>query len=378
MPSAKKLSNIFVIMFAVFTMAWLFALSSVAGAIVDLPHEKPAFQSTFLQLWDVHNSWSDEKWDELCTSLSEMGIQQIILQWSLITERPFFWRLTDTRRELVPGDKVEPAPAVERVVRAAERAGLRVRFGLTYDPNWWEEISSTPGLVEVYLNRLRQDQIALAATLAERYGKHPVFVGFYIPQELDDKPWLGPAKFDILAEHLLRLNQFLENLLPRQNVAISCFFNGYDNPEHVSVFWNQLLSKAQLDEVFVQDGVGAGKLTLDESFLYLKAVAKGAAQAGAHAKAIVEIFAPIQDRTEKPRERPGNRSGEKESDHENLHPGFEPASIERIKLQLAAADAAMGPDIIAFSLATYATSQVGKKGKALAESYKMYLHEESK
>jgi len=351
---------------------------------------KPAFQATFLQLWNLHNSWTDTQWDALCASLKEMGVREVILQWCLITERPFFWRLTDERREEVPHDLMEPAPAVERVVRAAERAGLQVRFGLTHDPNWWAEITGAPQLVDTYLHRLLQDQTALAATLIERYGKNPAFTGFYVPQELDDKTWLDPAKFNLLTAHLFRLNTYLETLAPGRSTAVSCFFNGYDEPRQVSVFWSRLLIKTRMRGVYVQDGLGTGKLNPEGAILYMTAVAKGAAQAGAHPRAIVETFALTPEPDDEPSETPKDKafvksigpgrataaskvSAEEIADGVNPHPGFEPASMVRIKKQLAIARAAVGPDIIAFSLPEYATSQSGEKGEALAREYMKYL-----
>jgi hypothetical protein len=307
--------------------------------------------------------------------LKGFGVEEIILQWSLVTERPFFWRLSDGRRDIVPLDRVSPAPAVQSVVRAAERAGLRVRFGLTHDPNWWEEIKSEAKLVGVYLNRLWQDQLALAGSLAESFGDSPSFAGFYVSQEIDDRTWLDREKVDLLSGHLQRLTGFLQEIKPDASVTISCFFNGRDDPAHVTRFWRQMFSTAGLDSLYVQDGIGTGKLALDEVALYMRAVSAAAVGTGAEIRAVVEIFddgGSAQITTDRV---PGHSrlKTTELSAGENFYGKYRPASMSRISGQLALARSILGPEIIAFSLPEYATPMGGKRAGQLGEEYRAYL-----
>ena len=327
----------------VWIMLWL-VLPTKANA----SQSPPMFQTTFIQLWDKHNSWSQLTWDDLAVTLTSMGVQELVLQWTLITDPAFIWRLTEDRRAEVPHDLVEPAAAVEGIIQAAERARLRVRFGLTHDPNWWSEIANVAALVAPYLQRLWQDQRALADLLVERYGQSPVFAGFYIPQEIDDKTWLDPAKYRLLASHLTRLSTHLTEISPGTTTAISCFFNGFDSPAHAQQFWRELLSETALDAVYIQDGIGAEKLTLNEAALYLRAAVDGAHEAGAEAQIIVELFRQRRKNAfTSPKSR---RESEELASEESDVLAFEPASMRRIAMQLRLANELSDAPIIAFSL----------------------------
>ena len=308
----------------------------------------PVFEATFLQLWDDHNLRTREQWETLCANLRALGVREVVVQWTLITERPFAWRLTQEQRSVVPMDPVREMPAVRDFFQAAEQGGLKVWLGLTHDPDWWEAIKNNSKVVEVYLNRFFQDQTRLAETLTERYGSRSAFAGFYIPQEIDDGTWLEPDKRAVLAGHLTRLTKVLKSLKPEARVAISCFANGKDDPIHYAGFWRELMTSAGLDEVFVQDGVGAGKLTVDEAFLYLSRISETVSKAGRRARPVVEIFK--------------NKDGE-----------FIPASMERIKRQLESAYQASGPGVIAFSLPDYADPSAGVAAGRLYRDYQVYL-----
>jgi hypothetical protein len=380
MPFLRRFFSIFRarVLVPAFLLAGLVLISFCQPAFCGGKEGRPRFHATFLQLWDRHNDFSDSQWDDLCLGLKGFGVEEIILQWSLVTERPFLWRLSEGRRNIVPLDRVSPAPAVQSVVRAAERTGLRVRFGLTHDPNWWGEIKSEARLVGVYLNRLWQDQHALAMSLNERFGDSPSFAGFYVSQEIDDRTWLDGKKLDILSGHLQRLTGYLKEIKPDSSVAISCFFNGRVDPAHVTRFWRKMFSTAGLDFLYVQDGVGTGKLALNEVALYMHAVSAAAVGTEAEIRGIVEIF----DDGGLTQENYDRVSGHfrmkttEQSGSANFYGKFRPASMSRISRQLALAGSLLGPEIIAFSLPEYATPMGGKKGEQLGKDYRAYLERE--
>jgi hypothetical protein len=318
--------------------------------VVEAVEPRPRFQATFLQLLDEHNQWSDSRWDLLCTTLNALQVKEVILQWSLITERPFYWRLTPERRQTVPLDMVSDMPAVKAFFDTARRRNLKVRFGLTHDPNWWGVIKNNAEIVDIYLKRIFQDQCRLADSLIDRYGSDSAFAGFYIPQEIDDETWLPADKRTILVNHLAGLNRCLTARKPGTPVAISSFANGHDDPDHYALFWRNLLHDTGIPEVYIQDGVGAGKLDIDEAALYLEAVTRQVRRVGGVVRPVVEIF----------------QAGEGSS-----RPA--PASMERIHRQLVSAQRICGPRIIAFSLPEYATPLAGNTAEGLFRAYKTYL-----
>lgn len=310
----------------------------------------PAFSSTFIQLWDRHNDWPEETWAGLFADLAAMGVREVILQWALIAEPAFFWRLTPERRMEVPRDRVEPAPAVGLIVEAARGRGLRVRFGLSEDPAWWAKIKNEAGMVEVFLNRLLQDQLALAGTLAERHGDDPVFAGFYIPQEIEDRTWADPQRRSRLLRHMARLSEGLRAIAPDADLAVSCFATGHDDPAGFARLMADLAHAGGLGQVLYQDGLGTERLLPAESAAYLQALAAAVPQAGARVRAVVETFAP-----------------------DPAGGGFVPGPMGRIARQLQQAQTLTGGDLVAFSIPDYAHPLAGPQAGALFREYVEYL-----
>ena len=289
----------------------------------------------------------------LCADLATLGVREVILQWSLRTEPAFFWRLTPDRRQEAPLDRVDPASAVERVVHAARSHGLKVRFGLTEDPAWWAEIRNESSVVEVFLNRLFQDQVALARTVTEMYGRDEVFAGLYIPQEIDDFTWLDPERRARLEAHLVRLAAVLREIRPETNLAISCFASGRNDPQGFAEFMAGLVRAGNIGQILYQDGLGTARLRFSESAAYLEALMPTVSAAGGRVRTVVETFAPAPQ-------------GQ----------GFVPAAMDRVAAQLKQAQAINGADIVAFSLPDYAHPLAGPEAERLFRAYRAYLRGE--
>ena len=138
-------------LFTVLALAGILLLAAPAFAETE---QKPVFHSTFMQLWERHDAWTPSQWDRLCADLAELGVQEIILQWSLLTEPAFYWRLTPDRRAEVPQDRVEPAPAVDLIAQAAQfgwRAWLLLALVAvaslrrTWHPLWYIGLGALAG-----------------------------------------------------------------------------------------------------------------------------------------------------------------------------------------------------------------------------------------
>jgi hypothetical protein len=325
-------------------------LALVWGALPVRAETPPAFSSTFIQIWDRHADWPEQTWDTLCADLAKMGVREIILQWTLITEPAFFWRLTPDRRMDVPNDRVDPAPVVDLIVEAARRHNLVVRFGLSENPAWWEKIKNEAGLVEVFLNRLLQDQLSLARTLIERYGEEPIFAGFYIPQEIDDATWIDAERLSRLSSHLARLADGLRELSPEVEISVSCFAVGRNDPIGFAALMAALANSGNITEVLYQDGLGTERLLPSESAAYLEALATSMPRTGPRLRVIVETFAPAADSL-----------------------GFVPAPMERIAIQLRQAQHFAGDDIVAFSIPDYLHPVAGHQAELLHGNYLEYI-----
>lgn len=328
----------------------LTALLLPAAPALAEPDPGPVFHSTFVQLWGRHDAWTAAQWDGLCADLAELGVREIVLQWSLITEPAFYWRLTPDRRAEVPRDLVEPAPAVDLIVHAARRHGLRILFGLTEDPAWWMEIKNDGDLVEVFLNRLLQDQLALARTLVQRYGELELFAGFYIPQEIDDVAWIDAARRTGLKRHMERLGQGLRELRPGVEIAVSCFATGRDDPTGFARLMSDLVQVGNLNRILYQDGQGTGALRPWESEFYLQALGVEVGASQARVQSVVETFALDSE-----------------------HQAFAPGPMDRIATQLLQARALTAEEIIAFSIPDYMHPAAGAEAAKLYREYRAYV-----
>ncbi len=333
-------------LFTVLALAGILLLAAPAFAETE---QKPVFHSTFMQLWERHDAWTPSQWDRLCADLAELGVQEIILQWSLLTEPAFYWRLTPDRRAEVPQDRVEPAPAVDLIAQAAQRHGLRILFGLSEDSAWWQEIKNNADLVDVFLNRLLQDQLALAQTLIERYGERDLFAGFYIPQEIDDTAWIDAQRRAGLKRHMARLGHGLHELRPGVEIAVSCFATGRDDPTGFARLLADLVLAGNLSRILYQDGQGTRALRSWETEFYLQALATEVGKGLARVQTVVETFT---------------------LDSENQ--AFAPGPMDRIATQLRRAYVLTAEKIVAFSIPDYMHPTSGAAAAGLYQEYREY------
>ena len=135
-------------------------------------------QGTFIQLTSQHGAWKPENWADLFGQFRQMGLSQVIVQWTLYDETAFF---AGTRHRAVG------APPLETILRLADEHRLDVLVGLAHDPGFWLKIRRDPILVEVYLRRLRLRSVAVAAELAPLVPASPLVSGLVHPR--GDRRW---------------------------------------------------------------------------------------------------------------------------------------------------------------------------------------------
>jgi len=304
----------------------------------------PHFTGTFVQLLGQHEQWTASQWQALFTSLKTIGVDEIIIQWSVNDQVPFY---PSTHFKAAPHD------VLPRVMEAAGGQGFHVLLGLVHDGAYWHKVARDPKLVRVYFKRLLRDSLATARELMALVGTSPAFSGFYIPQEIDDRTWLPPEHAAVLDAFLAELRQGLKDIAPQAPVAISGFSNAFADPGLLGQTWQRLLSRTGIDRVLFQDGIGVGKLGLGDADVFLAAVAEAASQTGRQFTPIVETFTqvdgpPINDKPFR----------------------AEPAPLDRIIRQLSLADRAPHTGIMAFSLPEYCSPFGIPGAAALYDAYK--------
>jgi hypothetical protein len=339
-PPGKARTAALVALLAATAVTLLLWTQTVAGE----PHPGPAprLQGTFLQLTEAHGDWQPGDWARLFGYFKELGLSQLVIQWTVYGDLAFF--PSSAYRQV-------PRPPLFTLLQMADAAGLKVWVGLTQDPAFWEKISREPHLVDVYLRRVRLLDEALARELAPQLQGHPCFRGWYLTEEIDDVNWREAPARTALFGFLRDLSTLLHQLTPGTRVAVSGFANGRTDPRTFARFWQALLGAAAIDVVFLQDSVGAGKLQLEELPPYLQAMRQATRAQSRDLQVVVELFRQL---SEKPFR-------------------AQPASWEQVARQLEL-DAPYSPGgLLAFSVPEYMSPLGGPKAKQLFQAYLHYL-----
>lgn len=291
---------------------------------------------TFFQTTKAVHGWTDDEWNTLFKTYKQLGIQEIIVQWTIYEDA---YAQTDT-------ENIEPSLETFKVLLSnAEANGIRVTVGGLFLSSYWERIKAEPDLIKVHLLRIRRGTVEAITQLAPVLAKSPSFAGWYISQEIDDRTWLNPTNREILCEFIAGLRHDLDSLIPEKPISISAFSNGWASPEKLGKFWCTVAEKTGLERVLFQDGVGAKKLMPSEVPLYLKGMQQEVASTACTIQPVVELFAQQEG-----------------TDFKAVS-----APLKRIKQQLAVEVPYAPQGVILFSVTEYMSPLGGEKANGLLQ-----------
>ncbi len=213
---------------------------------------------------------------------------------------------------------------------------MRLAVGLPYASQWWARIGGdAPAALEELVGRARS---FAGSAEARAWKKHPAFGGWYLPEEIDDDHWFAPPRRRQLASALDRLAGLLRPL------SAGGFTNRNHTAAEVASFWAELAARRRLERVLIQDGIGAGKMTLGAWPAYLEALR---ARLGRRLEVVVEIF----------------EASPAEGEFRAV-----PAPAGRVLLQAELARRATGRAPLCFSLPDYAVPAAGEAAARLFEA----------
>jgi hypothetical protein len=331
-------------------MLWGMVLGAHAAAAdtadVD-PAASPRLSGTFIQLLEEHGKWTDAQWDSLFETLNRIGIHDLIVQWSVLDGSAYY--SSGTIRS------VANAP-LEKLLTEADRFGMSVLAGLVHDTGYWSKIQRGPEAAATYFTNLRARSVAAANELSPIVRKHASFKGWYIPEEIDDINWRTAEARRILFGHLSALGKELRRLTPHATISISAFSQAQCSPEAYQQFWDELFQGTPVNLVLFQDGVGVGKLELNELPVYLQAVRDAAKKNDRMAQVVVELFRQV--------------SG---PPLDNAEFRAVPAPLERIRAQMALAAQYSIGGIAGFSVPEYMTPLGGDAAAELLSQYEALI-----
>jgi len=301
---------------------------------------------TFLQLTRAAAQRPRADWERLFADMAAIGIEQVFVQWTWADGVAFY------AAEPAGADDV---PMLDLLFELTGRHGMRLWLGLAHDAGWWAGIDrGRPASdVEVFLARRRLQHVEVARALAPQVLGREAFAGWYVPDEIDDKNWLGEERTGLVAAYLTDLGGALAALAPGTPIAVSGFAQGWAAPGQVVALWSAILARAPIALLLFQDGIGADKLTLDELAIYLPLLRGVTDARGKQLGIVVELFAQA-------------------SSGPGVTPAFAalPAPLARIERQLALAQRwASGPRV-GFSVPDYMSGFAGPPASDLFAAYR--------
>ena len=243
---------------------------------------------SFIQLHRGKADRTVNEWREDFQQIKALGGDMVIVQWT--AEQPVLYfdpsrggRMRSPEAamdEPVPlsrgaADRLrgmeEVYPVVERILVAAEEEGMSVILGLQHHPEYWDQIKGRQKVIRDFFRVRMARNESLQRALLEAFGDRAAWTGYYIPDELDDYTWRAQDMSELVRTYVHSMASILRGNDPERSIAISAFFRGRTDPDHVATNFMDILAGSGIDYVLLQDGVGVGDPPLPFVHLYYEA-----------------------------------------------------------------------------------------------------------
>ena len=227
----------------------LFMATVFAGTTPSFGRNSP-LKGIFYQPWREDLALTPSDWDQRMSRLHQDGLDTLYIQWLRYGDTDFL------NARLKTGE-----PIIAAILDSAATHGINIYMGLFSDPDYFHALPLPLPDLTGYLSSLRTKSLDTARSFVARYGKHPAFHGWYLPEEIDDLNWQSPDRQQLLNTHLRRLRNGLKRLDRHKSAAVSSFFTGAASPEAYAAFCKRLMDGAD-HLLLVQDGLGTGRTDL--------------------------------------------------------------------------------------------------------------------
>lgn len=331
-----------------------FLATAILFLIFFLPSSGFAMQGiagTFLQPTKTMETWDSNKWDTLFDTYRKLGIREIIVQWVVFEENAGTTEEPQKPEALEePSEPIQSVPTynlsvISKIFEYAECNGMLVTLGGVFYNSYWERIKSEPELIQVHFMRIRKATMEAIKPIAQQLQSSPVFAGWYISQEIDDRTWLSEEYRSILCSFIKDTHGDLSTLVPNKPISISAFSNGWASPEKLGQFWRTVADESGIERVLFQDGVGVKKLGIKDVPIYLSIMQQKMQGSCCTIQPVLEIFTQLESDTFK----------------------AEPASLKRIHEQMREELPYAPHGVMIFSVAEYMSPLGGEKANALLQ-----------
>jgi hypothetical protein len=299
------------------------------GARTGSP-SKRRVEGTFIQYQDWMMSRDAAAWRCDLEAMERAGIDLVIVQW-----------LEHENTRYMPADSAAFDPT-RVILEYADAHRMRVFLGLATIDRWHERITYPR-----YLERAATLSMRLADQAWARYGRHPSFAGWYIPQEIRYGN-LRPELVSQLRGFLRRQSDHCRAISGGKPVAIAPTPAQSPSPEAFRAFIADILAGSGVDILILQDGVGANRRekSMDSNVVpYFRAMRETCDPAGIELWSDIEIF-----------------------QHRTRGSGREPAPVGRILEQIDA-ESSFVTSFVMFDFFHYMSPCRGGEQERLFEDY---------
>jgi hypothetical protein len=303
---------------------------------------------TFLQIYQTTPGNVAANPNELFQKTRDMGFDTVFLQWSSYDDVSFYQDPRPTK---------STDPRLTSIIKAACNANINLWLGLHHDSQFWERSAQSKNQVKTYLNQrlldLKQRLPALESAINSAGSDADCIKGWYIADEIDDMTWADAGHQKLLIENLKSTKQLLTKARPKWPIAISGFTNQIKTPKNYAKMWDKLLTKSGIDLLLFQDGIGAGKLSLETEASYIQSLTTMAHTKEYDISVVVELF---------------NMTKQKDGTNR-----FSAANSARVQQQLTLAEKAGAKQLAVFAATPYLLQDDMKGSNKLAAFWKNSL-----
>ena len=228
--------------------------------------EKKVLTGTFVQLFGK-DDWSEAQWEAFLSEIKSLGMNTLIVQYTAFKNAYNDITWFDSQNTFTIQKSKNTLP---RLLKVAENQGIEVYLGLYFDETYWQHQTDASWL-ELHARYC----IEIAQELQAQFGNSKAFKGWYIPHEPEPDAYHTDEQIALFRDVFINPIAHKLHQWGNKPIAIAAFWNSaLTSPEQLQHFMAEL-SKSPLEIIMLQDGVGAGHVTLEQLKTYYLSAEKG-------------------------------------------------------------------------------------------------------
>lgn len=228
----------------------------------EVPFSQKALTGSFVDFFRKEN-WTQQNWEDQFQEMKDIGMHIAIIQFISYGDITWFNSSNDFTGKKYPD-------ALATFLAAANNKQMDVHIGLYFHEDYWKNQTNVEWL------RLHADRCNyIAEEINAQFGKDQAFKGWYIPHEPEPNAYNSKELTASFNENFV--NKISDRLHSFDNkpVSIAAFFNSdLTSPDQLKEFMAEL-SRANLQIIMLQDGVGVNHVTPDRLVEYYTATSQG-------------------------------------------------------------------------------------------------------